>query len=445
MQGEAASTFEEPPLRPRDSSGAASASQGAVHTPGRLLDRLFSFTAGARVGRWTWVSQLIPWAVLMLGVIVDVTTPSTVNGSPLLVAAPISAAVVLGTVGIASVGLTTLLTHLLLATDERAFGWQYGLANQLTIAGVTLLAMGLHQMVVRREASIRRVQRVSEIAQRAILPTPPESLGPLRIASRYLPAEDEALIGGDLYVVQETPYGTRALVGDVRGKGMSAVQTAASCIGAFRCYADHARDLPELARWLDAHLMREAERAKDPEHNEEFTTALLVEFTPGSDRLTMVNRGHPAPLLLRPDGTVRELPPSREAPPLGIGVLERTASAADTLPFPPGSTLLCHTDGLTEARNAQGEFYDVTTRLPALVRPPGGRAPRDPARHLLETVASDVRRHTGGRAQDDQGLLALHHTGLPAGERTRRPEEAAGPLPVDLGPRPESTDLPNPT
>ncbi|SCF87828.1 hypothetical protein GA0115255_109703, partial [Streptomyces sp. Ncost-T6T-2b] len=38
-----------------------------------------------------------------------------------------------------------------------------------------------------------------------------------------MPAENEAMIGGDLYVVQDTPHGVRVMVGDVRGKGLGAV------------------------------------------------------------------------------------------------------------------------------------------------------------------------------------------------------------------------------
>ena len=64
---------------------------------------------------------------------------------------------------------------------------------------------------------------MAAVAQRAVLPTPPARLGDLHIDARYVPAESEALIGGDLYVVQSTPYGIRVMVGDVRGKGLGAV------------------------------------------------------------------------------------------------------------------------------------------------------------------------------------------------------------------------------
>ena len=50
------------------------------------------------------------------------------------------------------------------------------------------------------------------------------------------------------------------IVGDVRGKGVEAVQTAAAVLGAFRAAAFTASDLAELARTIDETLARMAAR-----------------------------------------------------------------------------------------------------------------------------------------------------------------------------------------
>lgn len=74
--------------------------------------------------------------------------------------------------------------------------------------------------------------------------------------------------------------------------------------------------------------------------------------------------------------------------------------APDTWDFPPGVTLLLYTDGISEARNAAGAFYDPAGWLT-------GREFPTPAR-LLSTLVDDVRRFSGGLATDDTALLAVH-------------------------------------
>lgn len=65
------------------------------------------------------------------------------------------------------------------------------------------------------------------------------------------------MIGGDLYVVQDTPHGVRVMVGDVRGKGLGAVSAVCADLGAFRYAADEAEDLPGLVTALERALLRE--------------------------------------------------------------------------------------------------------------------------------------------------------------------------------------------
>jgi serine phosphatase RsbU (regulator of sigma subunit) len=249
------------------------------------------------------------------------------------------------------------------------------------------------------------VRRISAIVQQAVLPTPPGRIGGLRIAARYEPAEEEGLIGGDLYVVQHTAFGTRALIGDVRGKGLDAVETVTVLLGAFRDAADHEPTLSRLAARLERTLHREGERRAGLDTLEGFTTAVLAEFPPGGDAIRLLNRGHPPPLLLTSDGSVRFAEPSRNALPLGLGALvagpdpDSGSDPVDTFPFPPGSVLLLHTDGVTEARDTAGGFYDPVAGL-------AGRCFDGPG-ELLDALVDAVHRHTGRRGSDDMALLAV--------------------------------------
>jgi hypothetical protein len=91
---------------------------------------------------------------------------------------------------------------------------------------------------------------VAEVAQRAILRPIPARLGAMSFATRYLSAAEEALIGGDFYDAAFTPHGLRLITGDVRGKGLPAVQLASVVLGCFR----EARGVPEVGRSGDQQL-----------------------------------------------------------------------------------------------------------------------------------------------------------------------------------------------
>lgn len=82
-----------------------------------------------------------------------------------------------------------------------------------------------------------------------------------------------------------------------------------------------------------------------------------------------------------------------------MGDLGGGPDRAETTPFPGGAILLLHTDGLSEARDGHGVFFDPADRL-------AGRVFRAPAT-LLAALADEVRRHSGGGTTDDMALLAV--------------------------------------
>ena len=100
------------------------------------------------------------------------------------------------------------------------------------------------------------VTSVAEAAQRALLRPLPRQVGPLELGVVYLAAAAEARVGGDLYEVTRTQFGIRLIVGDVRGKGLDAVEIAADVLGVFREVAHEVYTLAEVARRIDASLAR---------------------------------------------------------------------------------------------------------------------------------------------------------------------------------------------
>lgn len=347
------------------------------------------------------VARLLPVLLILIGLLFNLLTPPSFTGSPFFSAAPLVAAPLFTFRATALIGVAASLAvvglHALAGT-----GWKVEalteLATVLTVSGLALLINRVVRRSVERLASARGI---AEAVQRAVLPTPAERIAGLHVSARYVAAQADAFIGGDLYAVQDTPYGVRLAVGDVRGKGLGAVEAVAVVLGAFREAAETEPTLERLAQRLERALDREGVRRDSLDAVEGFTTCVLGEIPPGAEHLRLLNRGHPEPLLLHADGDLAVLAPAEPALPLGLGELAVVGppDRAGQWAFPAGSTLLLFTDGLTEARDEAGTFYDPAGRLRGRVFP----GPDE----VLVALSRDVRRHTGGGATDDMALLAV--------------------------------------
>ncbi|MFI1481377.1 PP2C family protein-serine/threonine phosphatase [Streptomyces sp. NPDC020747] len=341
--------------------------------------------------------RALPALLIVAGVCYDLLTPQDFTAAPfftaaVLIAAPLFSLGATVWTGIAATAAMAVV-HLRFAFDVSA------VTEVLTVATAAVLAVGINRLVHRGDARLATAREIAEAAQWAVLPEPAARIGGLDIAARYEAAQEGAFIGGDLYAVQDTPHGVRLLVGDVRGKGMGAVSVVAVLIGAFREAAEQEASLEAVAQRLERALAREGVRRDIVAAFEDFTTAVLAEIPHGTPVVRLVNRGHPGPLLLYGDGEVRTLAAAEPALPLGTGALGTWPDRAQQEEFPGGAMLLFHTDGLSEARDRRGVFYDPARRLSGRVFP-GPDA-------LLAAVLDDVLLHTGGGATDDMALLAV--------------------------------------
>jgi serine phosphatase RsbU (regulator of sigma subunit) len=261
------------------------------------------------------------------------------------------------------------------------------LAALVTVTLAGTLASALR---ARRERVLAAVRSVAETAQHALLQPVPETVGPFQVAVRYSAAAAEARIGGDLYALVPTPHGVRMIVGDVRGKGLPAVGTAALVLGVFR---EAAYDEPEL---LDVVGRIERSLARNL-GGDDFVTA-VVAGCPEPGRLETVNCGHAPPLLIR--GTeVTAVEPVHPAPPLGLRALSEDTPRLQVVSFDDGDQLLLYTDGVTEARDAGRAFYPLADGLT--------RSLRDGPDRTLAALHQDLLDHVGGRLHDDAALLLL--------------------------------------
>ncbi|MET8628638.1 hypothetical protein ABZW30_33675 [Kitasatospora sp. NPDC004669] len=176
--------------------------------------------AQPRVPRWVlW----LPVLLLVLDLIAEAVVPDAVAAGFLLTALPVVAAFSYGPVLTAATTGGSLALQVLLALhaghiNEQHHVWVY-------IATLLSGAMGtaLSWRRTRQNRNLLQARTVAETLQRTVLRPVPERAGGLRVAGLYRPAQAEVLVGGDLYEVCDTRFGVRALLGDVRGKGLGAV------------------------------------------------------------------------------------------------------------------------------------------------------------------------------------------------------------------------------
>ncbi|MEU4095176.1 PP2C family protein-serine/threonine phosphatase [Streptomyces sp. NPDC026673] len=294
------------------------------------------------------------------------------------------------------------------------------LGTEVAVLAVLAVCFWLVDRRARLAAELDRTREIAVAAQQVLLPPLPHRVNALAVAGDYLSASRGARVGGDLYEVLATPYGVRAVIGDVRGHGLEAIGTVAALLGSFR---EAAHDEPELGgvlRRLDKALHRHLRGRTHAA--EEFVTLMLLEL--GEDcGVHVINCGHPQPYRLSPDRPgrfrARALEAGEPFPPLGLFDPGPVAKAVPCGELLPGQALFLHTDGAVDARDAAGEFFPLLPVLEGAAQSAchGGALS---ARALVDAVCAAFLRHTRGRLTDDMALLVLHR------DAPRVPAQAAG-------------------
>jgi len=193
------------------------------------------------------------------------------------------------------------------------------------------LGQGLHRVHQHDQ------QRETALALQNAILGPAVSSG---FAVRYQPATRPLQVGGDWYDVVDLDDGRIALiVGDCVGHGLEAATIMGQLRSACRALLlEH----PSPAAALTA-LDRFAARLPGAR----CTTAFCAVLSPDTGELVYSSAGHPPPILVQADRTMRLLEDAR-ATPLGLPYDQSRPEARDVMP--PRATLLLYTDGLVERR-----------------------------------------------------------------------------------------------
>ena len=182
--------------------------------------------------------------------------------------------------------------------------------------------------------------------QRSLLPVELPSTPGLEVAVRYLPAGPDVEVGGDWYDVVE--LGERRVglvVGDVMGHGIHQAAAMGQLRLGLRAYLLEHHPIGEVVQRTDVLLQSLGEM--------QTATLVLAVVDLAGPALSLVNAGHPAPVLVEPGGAATFVRgghgrllglPRTEAPP-----------ALDGQPLAAGSCLLLYTDGLIDRHERVGD------------------------------------------------------------------------------------------
>ncbi|MFE3453013.1 PP2C family protein-serine/threonine phosphatase [Nonomuraea sp. NPDC059194] len=341
------------------------------------------------------IMAALPYVMIAMVTAVELMPGTELGFLSLLALGPAFASLV-GTVRrTAVIGAIALMLSLVLGAYDDLIGTRQSFQSLLVITGVTAASLVATVGRQRRERELANVRSVAEVAQRVLMRPVPRRAGHLRIAVSYTSAAADAHIGGDLYDVVTGSAGVRVIVGDVQGKGLEAVDTAALVLSVFREAAHDEPDLLGVSSRLEKALNRRLE-------GEDFVTAVLLEAT-GVGAMTLLNYGHPAPLILHADGRVSFAEPEETAPPLGMGTLDVEGPVPHRIRFRPGDQMLLYTDGVIEARDPEGRFYPLAERAFLLKN--------DNPEAALEALRLDLVAHVAAPLHDDAAMLLLRQSG----------------------------------
>ncbi|HMM35346.1 MAG TPA: PP2C family protein-serine/threonine phosphatase, partial [Thermoanaerobaculia bacterium] len=255
-------------------------------------------------------------------------------------------------------------------------------------AAVAIDKAMLHRDLLEKQ-KLEAQLRVAHQVQSRLLPQAPPALDGWDVAAVYIPSSE---LAGDYYDFLRLPDGRLGLViADVAGKGVPAALIMATFRALLRAHVASGAGVAEGATRLNG-LLRDECRPHG------FVTGFLAFLEPETGRLEYANCGHVPPLVVAPAGEPVEL---AEGGPV-LGVFAEAAYGSREVTLAPGQILVLHTDGVSEARRAEGEELG-SARLAEVVRAGLSRG----ATSLAGEVVRVARAFTGTEAFEDDLTLVL--------------------------------------
>ncbi len=246
----------------------------------------------------------------------------------------------------------------------------------------------------RRLQDAHRLTREMEAAatiQQRLLPAKSPPVPGMQLIGRCRPA---AFVGGDYYDFVQHDGAWYFLIGDVSGHGIGSALFMSNARSAVRALLPWIPDLVPLAQALNTRM------TDDAGDSGMFISLVIGRLDPDSGRISLVNCGHPPPILLRRDGTVSQL--DAMAQPIGM-VDDLDLDEVSVVDLDPGDLLLLYTDGLIEARAPDARMFGIE-RASETLRVLAGQPIEAIADGLLGEITHFTARAT---LEDDLTLLLV--------------------------------------
>lgn len=204
-------------------------------------------------------------------------------------------------------------------------------------------------------------------------------------------------VGGDLIDVYQFDNDAVAIsIADIAGKGTQAAVHAAMIKYGLRAYASHGLTPERVIRALDRLYLEN----NAFEQNDSFASVFFGHVDPTRRLLTYASAAHQPVIVVSPHGQVRVLEPT--APLVGVFDDQHHLFKQRFMEIEPGSVFVGTTDGITEARNADGDLFGMD-RLIDTVCATHHLSEKQIVSRLL-TQAEDF---CGGRRRDDIAIIAV--------------------------------------
>ncbi len=219
------------------------------------------------------------------------------------------------------------------------------------------------RQTLARDQQLGDIQKELDVArsiQMSILPGEFPASTSFRVAAKYVPM---TMVAGDLYDFLHTDARRAGLlIADVSGHGVPAALIASMVKMAATAQRAQAEHPAQLLTGMNAALCGNTQG--------QFVTAAYVHLDANTRELRYAAAGHPSMLLLR-DGEVAEIIENG----LLLAATENVEYSERSMKMNRGDRLLLYTDGLLEARNAEGKLFGDEALASAL-RATAGFAPQ---------------------------------------------------------------------
>ncbi|HEY84394.1 MAG TPA: SpoIIE family protein phosphatase [Chloroflexi bacterium] len=288
-----------------------------------------------------------------------------------------------------AVGVTLLrgITRSLRDTDRRAMT-ELELKNQALARALDELKAAQAELL--QQERLKRDLEIASKVQRSILPAWLPTISGFEFSVQSKPARE---VGGDFYDVIEVSDDCFALVvADVSGKSWQAAIFMAIVRALLLREASEHLSPAETMQKIHSQIMKTSTA-------EMFVTMFYGLVNTKDNRMRFVRAGHDRPILYRAVTRSMELlaPPGRF-----IGLWPELIIEEEETTLQPGDCLVCYSDGVPDARNAQGDIFGLD-RLLAIVGAKGHLPTQELSAEIIESLGD----FTGDTPQTDDITILL--------------------------------------